>query len=149
MDFVFASLLFILILGFTVVAYSNYSDIYLINEEKRNLEASALSVSELLVKSKGYPTDWENDVSNVQVIGLADSENVLDLDKVTAFGSITYNETKDLFGIENEFLITIKSVDRRSMFSKGSELVNTSSVSIERIVYFNRSVCRLGVRVYE
>lgn len=149
LDFVFAALLFSLVFGFSAVAYSNFSDQYFINEGKRDLETSALSISEMLVKSQGYPADWENDVSLVGVLGLAGSENVLSKGKVDAFGSLSYNETKELLGIGNEYYITIKSVDGQMLFSKGDELVNSSSVGIERIVYFDRSVCKLGVRLYE
>lgn len=148
-DFVFASLIFILILGFSIVAYSSYADNYLLIENKRTLEASALSISEILVKSKGQPSNWENDVSGLEVLGLAESENTLSTDKVSVFDSLSVNQTKSLLGITNDFFISIESVDGETLFSKGNDLTNTSSVSIERIVYYNRTVSRLGVRLYE
>jgi hypothetical protein len=148
-DFVFASLIFILILGFSIVAYSNYADNYLLIENKRTLESSVISVSEILVKSKGVPRNWENNVSALQVLGLAESVNILSIDKVSAFDSLSVNQTKSLLGISNDLYITIKSVDGELFFSKGNDLDNTSSVSIERIVYYNRSISRLQVKLYE
>jgi len=150
MDFVFASLIFILILGFTAISYSNYLDAYKITESKKSLEASALSISEALIKSTGYPRNWEQNVSGLSVLGLAGSENenVLDLNKVAAFNTLSYNTTRDLFGIDNDYFISIKSVDGISFFSKGTEYADNSSVAIERLVRFNQSICRLTVRLY-
>jgi len=149
MDFVFASLIFVLLLGFTAATYSNYADLYTKNENKRSLEASALSISEILVKSPGYPENWELNASGARVIGLAKSENALDPLKVSAFDSLTYNDTRALLGIANDFYISIKTADGQMQMSKGTEQENASSVSIERAVYYNRSYCRLKVRIYE
>ncbi len=149
MDFVFASLLFILLLGFTVVAYQGYVDTYLKDESKRNLESNVLSISEILVKSKGYPSSWETNPAGVVVPGLASSENILDNDKVIALGNLSYNSTKQLFGLNKELFISIKTLDGTLVFSKGTEQENMSSVAIERLVYFNRTACRLKVRIYD
>ena len=149
MDFVFASLLFILLLGFTVVAYQGYVDTYLKDETKRNLESSVLSISEILIKSEGFPTSWETNPTGVVVPGLASSENILDSNKVVAFGNLSYNTTKQLFGLNKELYISIKTLDGTQVFSKGTEQENASSVAIERLVYFNRSICKLKVRLYD
>jgi hypothetical protein len=107
------------------------------------------SISEILVKSEGYPSSWETNPAGVVVPGLASSENVLDNSKVIAFGNLSYNTTKQLFGLNKELFISIKTLDGTPVFSKGTELENASSVAIERLVYFNRSVCRLKVRIYD
>jgi hypothetical protein len=146
---VFAALLFIVILGFSAISYSNFAEKYFMNEGKAQLETSIVSITETLIKSKGYPTDWENNVPGLEVLGLAQTENILSLNKVNAFESISYNETKDLLGVSGEYYIEIRSVDDQVFFSKGSELVNTSSVSLERTVFFNQSFSRLVVRLYE
>jgi hypothetical protein len=148
-DFVFASLIFIIILGFSIVAYSNNIEQIKNNNIKNKAESDVLSISRILVKTSGNPTYGEDDPGNVQVIGLADSENILSIEKVNAFSSLSVNETKDALGITNDFFIQIKSIEGIEYFSKGSEQVNTSSVSIERIVYFNQTISRLVVRLYE
>ena len=155
MDFVFASLIFILILGFTAISYSNYLDAYKIAESKKSLEASALSISETLIKSSGYPRNWEQNVSAFEIPGLGvlglagqENENVLDPNKVTAFSTLSYNATRNMFGFDGDYYISIKSVDGKTFFSKGTEYADSSSVAIERIVLFNQSVCRLTVRLY-
>jgi hypothetical protein len=135
--------------GSVSVAYSNYADNYLLIENKRTLESSVISISEILVKSEGQPGNWENDVSSLEVLGLAESENFLSINKVNAFDSISVDQTKSLLGISNDFFISIKTIDGELLFSKGNDLTNASSVSIERIVYYNRTVSKLGVRLYE
>ena len=155
MDFVFASLIFIIILGFTAISYSNYLNDFKIAESKKSLETSALSISETLIKSSGYPRNWEQNVSALEVsglgvLGLAESENetVLDPNKVAAFNTLSYNATRELFGIDNDYYTSIKSMDGKSFFSKGTEFADNSSVAIERIVLFNQSICKLTVRLY-
>jgi hypothetical protein len=148
-DFVFAALLFIIILGFTAVTYSGYVEQYVLNEKKAELETKVLAISDTLVKSKGYPIDWEDDVSGLEVLGLAESENILSMEKMNALNSISYNESAELLGINGEYYIEIRSIDDQIFFSKGVELTNSSSVSIERTVYFNQTFCKLVVRLYE
>jgi hypothetical protein len=147
-DFVFSALLFILMLGFAASSYSDYSVKYSLNEKKAGLETRIISISQSLVKSRGYPVDWENDASSIEVLGLAEAENTLSIQKVLAFDSIPYNETSDLLGISGEYYIELRSIKGTLQFHKGQER-NASSVSIERLVHFNQTPSRLVIRLYE
>jgi len=145
----FSSLLFIIILGFAAVSYSGYYQQYQLSEKKAELESSAISISQTLVKSNGFPADWENDASRVEVLGLAETENILSIEKVRAFDSIPYNETGELLGIPGDYYIEIRSADGDLIFSKGDAKANASSVSIERIVYLDQKFSRMVIRLYE
>jgi hypothetical protein len=149
LDFVFASLIFIIILGFSIVSYSNSIEQIKNNNVRANLESDVFSISQILVKSGGTPTYWENNPGSVEVVGLAQSDNVLSIEKVDAFSTLNENETRGSLGITSDFFIQIESIDGVLFFTKGEELINSSSVSIERIVYYNQSVCKLVVRLYE
>ena len=149
LDFVFASLIFMIILGYSIVAYSNSIEQIKSDISKNKIESEVFSISQILVKSPGTPANWEDNPGAVVVIGLAGSENILSLEKVDAFDSLSINETKDILGINHDFYIQIESIDGDKFFSKGTELANSSSVSIERVVYYNQSICKLVIRFYE
>ena len=149
LDFVFASFIFILILGYSVVAYSESISSLRHAEKTAKLEAGAYSISEAMVKSKGYPENWEDSPSDAKAIGLAESENVLSTAKVSALHSMDEMQAKEIMGIANDYLLQIESVDGQVFFAKGSINQDAGSVSIERIVYYNQSACKLVVRLYE
>lgn len=63
------------------------------------MQNTALEATEALVRTPGFPLDWVP--ATVRVIGLAERENILNLDKVKDFVSLDYNDSKVLLGVGN------------------------------------------------
>ncbi len=109
--FIISTILFIslsiylvyIIIGF----YPTYSD----DIHSDILYSKAYSVSELLIKDKGYPTNWNE--SNFERIGLASEPYSLNSTKINEFEKICSSTTdstkiqklRDSFGLESENLV--------------------------------------------
>ncbi len=59
----------------------------------------ATQAIQTLVKSSGYPKNWS--VSNVEIIGLAKGENILEQKKINEFSKIDYTVAKKLMILGN------------------------------------------------
>ncbi|UCD03572.1 MAG: hypothetical protein JSW73_03470 [Candidatus Woesearchaeota archaeon] len=68
-------------------------------------------VSELLIKTKGQPENWETDPDNVGRLGLASEPWVLDIDKVNATKySLNYSQIKNSLDLDNyQFFLRVNS----------------------------------------
>ena len=86
----------------------------------------AFDITEMLTKSEGIPLDWNS--SSVQAVGLALNDRVLSTEKITKFSNLSYNKTKELFGIVGkEFFLQIRSLSDSNLFEAGvSPLENNS-----------------------
>jgi len=99
-----------------------------------DLQVKAFQVTDLLVKSTGNPGAWENNISSAAVIGLAESDRVLDRNKVEAFANISHNEGVKLLNLgDYNYYFEIKDVN-------GGNLPNGDvKFNVERYVSYEGS----------
>lgn len=82
------------------------------NVNYNDLQISAFQTANILVKSKGKPSNWEEDPDNVEMIGLASSDRNLSRDKTNAFINLPYSTLSKLLGLElYDFYFAIMSLD--------------------------------------
>jgi len=123
------SLLIVFLVGFWVV---DINDIYKISK-KSELESQAISISDLLLKSRGIPKNWEENLSNVSMIGLVNSQNVFVKSKLNNFTHMNYTKAKELLGIKNEFYFCVNSLNGNTLYQSGnSTLGENGSIGITR-----------------
>jgi hypothetical protein len=92
---------------------------------KERLETAGISISDLLLKSPGYPEKWEQNPSSLQRAGLAVSsadQNVLSKVKVANFTALQYNQSKTLLGLDGnmQYYITIEDLDNNRLYQMGN-----------------------------
>ena len=73
------------------------------------VQENAKRISELLIKTKGLPENWENGPENLERLGLASEPWVLDSDKITALSSLNYSQIKDSLDIDYQFILKVQS----------------------------------------
>lgn len=101
-------MLFVFLVG---VWEQNYQGI-LDDRVNENMRGRATQVADLLVKTTGYPTDWNLNPGAARSIGLATKEYVLSPTKVNAFAGVDYNTAKEKLGVQNyEFHFRIIGLD--------------------------------------
>lgn len=128
------AILFVFMTGFWYLGLKNVSD----SVEKNRLETTALSVTEMLVKTPGIPPDWENNFTSIERPGFAVSEydqNVLSGKKIENFTSLPYEMEKDLMGLNGtmDFYLTVEDNEGNILYSSGGmEDENYTVVSITR-----------------
>ncbi|MEM2963222.1 MAG: hypothetical protein QXW70_00795 [Candidatus Anstonellales archaeon] len=117
------------------------------NLVRRNgMEQSAIVASDILLKSSGYPHNWNQ--SNVQAIGLASSPHVLSVDKILAFKNISYNTSKKLLGIVDEFYFYIDDIEGNRIHEVGNSTSSELSISVVRFALLDGKMVRVGMLIH-
>lgn len=148
LDFAMSVMIFSLLI---VMLFFSWS--YLYNQNLRQLEFAdienmGLVVSDSLIRGQGVPADWN--ATNVQTIGLAETDNVLDTGKVVTFFSMNYLDARPLIGVSrynyyiemsdiNGTLITYGGMNlTQGFYPSGAVMV----VPVERFVIYNSSLAK-------
>ncbi|MDP3919007.1 MAG: hypothetical protein Q8Q35_03855 [Nanoarchaeota archaeon] len=100
MDLVVSLVAFSVVLLFLFGMWNLYSVRLNENIASADLSLTAFQVTDTLIKSKGFPSTWENDLNNISTIGLNSYPGALDQNKVNTFLTMDYNYTKEIFNIE-------------------------------------------------
>lgn len=127
-DMIAAVFLFLLVSTFILFSWNSSIDVAAENLQRREMELAASRILDIMVKSPGYPANWE--AGNASVIGLAGYDRTIDPAKLNAFINMDYNRTKEIFGIGDYFF-------RLGNYTKGTNGTNT--VFVRRMVIFNGS----------
>ena len=134
LDLVLSLVGFTIILIFLISSWNIYSARLQENMVGEELQLTAMQMTDILTKSEGQPMQWENNPSNVSLIGLALRPGSLDEDKVNAFVSMDYNQVKKLFNIkrfEYRFMLfgingTIQNVSGMIPSNSSSQVTSVS-----------------------
>lgn len=117
-DFVIAIIIFLIAFIFIAGTYTQQASRLESETSDTSLMLKAFDITEMLTKSEGIPNNWN--ISNVQAIGLASGDRVLSTQKITQFSNLSYNVSKDLFGIVGkEFFIQIRDLTNANLFEAG------------------------------
>ena len=114
------------------------------------MEASAITISDLLVKTPGVSSDWDsNNPSSVLVPGLAQFPNVLSEDKVVEFTSLDYEDVKTLMGVDAEFLFQVEDLNGAVLYQFGDANTSSERVSVQRLALLEGDKIIVNVIVHE
>ncbi len=109
---------------------------------------NAFQVSDLLVKSRGTPLEWNS--TNVDTVGLAVNDRHISSQKLSSFNNITYDTLKNLFNIERyEFYFQINYPNRTMRDSYGGEFNGTYSVNIRRHVMYENEKTTIDFKLWK
>ena len=139
-DLIMAIFVFIVLLTAILLFWNRYT--ITINKQSEYEEAQliAYQVSDLFVKAKGVPYDWEKNLSNVHVIGLASSDRIISTSKVNAFLNISYNNSKKILNMPYYgYSFQIKDLQGNNLTKfYGGEASGDFTISLRRyIIYEN------------
>jgi len=144
MDFVTSLVIFFLVL-IPLLFIWNYVNIQ--SAEQRTLdeiEMLALTVSDSLIRTKGVPENWNS--SNVNVIGLAEEENILDPEKVSEFlsmGNNQYSLTKSILTGKYDFFFSITDLNGTVYGTIGNKPPDRTVVPVERYCQYKGRIVKL------
>ncbi len=102
----------------------------------------AFQISDTLVKSQGYPTNWEtivnlNNPQEVTVIGLVDNYMSLSPDKVDKFSFMNYTEVQKKFKIgQYNYYFVLKDLQGAPIKSSGLPPAGKYTVNLARVLYY-------------
>lgn len=139
----------ILLVGIIVLAVTNIFDVITqehISARNARLERTASDISELLIKSSGVPSDWENDPESLESLGLAKRSYVLSEKKVEVFSSLSLEEVRDSLGVEKGVYVRIGEEDDK--VEKGVFPNDKEVAVVTRTVTFKGERTELVVMVW-
>jgi hypothetical protein len=146
---VLALLIFMGLIVFFMVFWSNSIIAMKSAVLKNRYEYAAISVSDMLVRGTGLPSKWENSPGEVQEIGLAKDENVLSGAKLSNFSNLPYAASKKLLGIDSEFFFYVEDLNGSRLYEAGNSTMNgKTSVTITRFAILNGKNVRMKLSVY-
>lgn len=126
-DMIAAVFLFFIVVSATLFAWNSAVDKYVQTMQRQDMEITGTRILDTLVKSPGYPVDWEN--KNATTIGLASYDRTIDSKKLDAFLDMDYNATRKVFGMPYNYFFKMGN------YTKG--LNGTEAVFARRAVIFN------------
>ncbi len=126
---------FILLVMIPVIVFSFESvlDTAGSNIKRNDMHMAALRISDLLVKTGGYPDNWENSAGSAITIGIASSDRKLDAKKLAAFLDADYGRTKGIMNIRG-YDYYFRLVNNGS--TKGMPATGGNAAFIRRVVSF-------------
>jgi len=152
-DFIFSFAVFILFLLILVPLLSRIEGDVREQRLQELMERSIISASDMLVKTPGYPDNW--DKNNVSSIGLKTGDH-LDKNKIKNLMEMDYKKAKDNLGLSGfEFYMNITdyknqaiSIDSNTL-QFGNNIINGNRVSnIKRPVVFNNTISVLNMVIW-
>lgn len=159
-DFLFAAMIFILILNAALAIWSNEAD-FIQNELSQNeLENKAGPAIDLLVRTSGTPNDWElRSIDDAEIVGLAKSDRNLDPEKVktycqwaSVFWSDDYNKLKAKMLIDHDFHFKLSDETGAVIKETGSPpetfLGSVWSANVKRIVKYGEDAAIAEFRLF-
>lgn len=99
-------------------------------DEQRLMKNKAHQIADLMVKTKGYPENWNR--SNVKIIGFATESNLINKSKVLEFMNMSDANIKEVLNTEYDFELNISLGDEE--FVKGNFTTGKNVAVIERII---------------
>ena len=144
-DLFIAIAVFIVLVTITTVIWDLYSIRLKMRQEYEDMMIKAIHISDQLVKSPGYPLDWEYRINTtsqdyVEILGLSHNDRVLSNQKVEMFRTVIPNQkVKDLLkiGLYN-FYFTIKERNGTIVLAKGNNPVGSfNTVNLARLIIYN------------
>ncbi|MDY6774425.1 MAG: hypothetical protein SVS85_04455 [Candidatus Nanohaloarchaea archaeon] len=128
-DFILSSFVFFLILSVAVLSWNmayaernRFSEFQAMNQR-------AFQFTDMMVRTPGYPRDWT--ANNVQIIGLARPDHVIQVEKVEELASMNYNETKRVMHLDRyDYFLNITTEDFHT--SLGKQPSNADNIVVER-----------------
>ena len=121
---------------FIISAWNRYAMILNEDSDYKEMQIIAFQVADLLVKSKGEPSNWEDSATNVDVIGLSASGRNLSIKKIDAFVNLSYNITSQSLGVElYDFYFQLKHINGTKIAEQGKTPTN-AVVNVQRLVSY-------------
>lgn len=147
-DLSFAVILFIIFLIAFFVQFNNMQQRLADSINFENLELASIQITETLVKNPGTPTNWENNPTNVRVIGLASSDRILSKTKIEALQNLSYEQIKQGMNIEDkEFYLLIRN--NENVFLELGNTTFKSAATIHRIVTYENQEATLDLSLWK
>src|SRR3989344_297961 len=146
-DFILASSVSVIILVLVAATFFLYerkiNEFVLYND----LSTKTFQVSDVLIKSEGVPSNWNS--TNVNIIGLASEDRVINVDKLNNFIDLSQQEIKDKMATNYDIYFNLTNITGKSIASIGNPPAGIRSVVIKRYVMYENEEAIMEFGLWE
>lgn len=136
-DLFIAIFIFLLLLSVLIGMWNLYSTRLSEGVEYEKMRLLAFHISDVFVKTQGYPTGWENSPLSAEAIGLASSDRVLSTAKTNAFAAMNYSSAKQkIKAIGYDFKFRVKDLSNNVLLESGANITGDTAIAVERYVEY-------------
>ena len=147
-DFSIALTIFTILIIAILITLNKYPLRINLEQSKNEMLINVFLVTDSLIKNPGSPSSWENNVNSLRVIGLADSNRILSVNKVNSFINLSYNTAKNFIGFY-DFYFRILNYNNTAIVDFGLPFNGTSSISTRRHVIYNNENAIMELTLWE
>jgi len=148
-DLMMAILIFVILIVFVIGFWFVEQKEIQSTLTKNRLEAEAISISDILIKSPGIPSDWEKNQSEIKMLGLAIEGNVLSDAKISNFTNMSYSSAQNYLGLDDQFYFYIENMNGNRLYQFGNNTFGDQVIVITRFAVLNGEKILMRVSVYE
>lgn len=146
LDFTISLLIFLSAVSAIIFAWNYILSNTLETRTMDEMQLKALAISDSAIRTSGIPHNWNE--TNVEVIGIATEENILNITKVNSFVNMLdtdYDNTRGRLDIGfYGFYFELKDLNESVLINSSHSIDPLSSIviPIERYVLYNESVAK-------
>lgn len=154
-EFLFGTTIFCLLLILVLISFSDTSNLI---DSKTNSKKDfdfAFTASDFLVLTPGNPNNWQAlDLNNVHHIGLIDSDNEINENKLLKFIDLNsqYSLVKEKLGLSQyELYVSFTNNQNANiLYEFGIQPTNTSTITaITRYATLNSNIIKINLKVWK
>lgn len=109
------------------------------SEDAHYFEASVYQSAESLIKNQGEPRNWESTNASITFIGLADDENLLNSEKLSALNRTDYDSLRDYVLSTGDYQITVSNTSGIIYQTGRPPAGEVTVVRVDRLIMINNS----------
>lgn len=150
-DLFIALMIFTILISAIAFVWGRYSMRFNDNLEYSGMQLKALEISDLLIKTRGSPENWELSPSDAEIFGLASSDRTISEEKLDSLThNVTYNNMTASLGLSDYGLyLRLSSLNGTSISDYGLDSESQLSVSIKRFVNYKNETSVFETRIWK
>lgn len=118
-DFIISAMVFLFFFSTFFFVWDYLNRQMAAQSELNDIQGRAALLSDVLVRTGGYPPNWT--AGNVESIGLASEENVIDLGRLSALNATDYSAARDAMGLGQRYslYLGLNDTGNNTLFAYG------------------------------
>ena len=147
-DFSIALIIFMILITAIILNLNKYPLRLNQDQDKNEMLITSLQIADLLIKTPGTPSAWENNPESLKIIGLADNNKLLSKDKVNKFINLDYQKAKSYFNYY-DFNFKILYTNNTDIIEYGASFNGTSSITTRRYIVYDNEKAIMEIEIWK
>ncbi len=150
MDLFLAVAIFTIIIVIVGIVWNTQTKRFEGSIAQNNMQIKAFQATDLLVKNAGVKTEWEENLTVLEILGLSTNDRTISEAKVSNFTSLNYDLVRQLLNIQDyEFYFRLLDDEGVLIMSSGkTPIATTVSIAVRRFVHYKNNPAILELTLW-